>query len=326
MINEFYKTYVLDAGGRYGLHPTWKSFTGELEYHLFEPDKVEASRLKNKYKKREKEIKIINKALSNNNIRLKLNLFKNRAMSSTAKRNPISSLFQTERKIETHIDKTIFVNTITIDNYCLVNKLQLDFIKLDTEGNEFNILQGSIQQLNKSILGVRSEVSFTNIYEGMPQFSAIHDLMIKNNFILLNFDYIGKGDYQNNFVNTNSRYGVLTSTDAVYVKDTKYLYDKTLSKNKNLVRILKYSAFCMCNNAPDLAINVLLKYKIYNIPDIKNTHIYNFLYKSLHKHFYDLKWQPGQSLYKHRYIFFKIFNRKMLKMNEYMESLELNPD
>ena len=326
MINKFYKTYVLDAGGRYGLHPTWKIFTGELEYHLFEADEIESSRLRNKYKKRDDEIIIINKALSNNNIKLKLNLFKNRAMSSTAKRNPVSSLFKTERKIETRIDKTIIVETTTIDNYCSINKLKLDFLKLDTEGNEFNILQGGIQQLKKSLLGVRSEVSFANIYQGMPQFSAIHDLMIKNNFILLNFDYIGRGDYQNNFVNTNGRYGILTTTDAIYVKDTNYLYDKTLSKNSNLVRILKYSIFCMCNNAPDLAINVLLKYKIYNIVNIENTLIYKFLYKSLHKHFYDLKWQPGQSLYEHRNIFFKIFNRNMLKMNEYMESLELNPD
>lgn len=32
---------VLDAGGRCGLHPTWKSFTGELNYHLFEPDPIQ---------------------------------------------------------------------------------------------------------------------------------------------------------------------------------------------------------------------------------------------------------------------------------------------
>ena len=32
------RTTVLDAGGRYGLHPNWKPFTGELDYYLFEPD------------------------------------------------------------------------------------------------------------------------------------------------------------------------------------------------------------------------------------------------------------------------------------------------
>ena len=49
------KTTVLDAGGRYGIHPTWKPFTGELKYYLFEPDPSERARLKRKYKHRASE-------------------------------------------------------------------------------------------------------------------------------------------------------------------------------------------------------------------------------------------------------------------------------
>ena len=29
-------TIVIDAGGRYGLHPSWKPFNGALKYYLFE--------------------------------------------------------------------------------------------------------------------------------------------------------------------------------------------------------------------------------------------------------------------------------------------------
>ncbi len=58
------RTIVLDAGGRYGLHPSWKPFTGELLYYLFEPDSEEARRLRKKYTHRSDEIIIDDRALN----------------------------------------------------------------------------------------------------------------------------------------------------------------------------------------------------------------------------------------------------------------------
>lgn len=77
------KTTVIDAGGRYGLHPTWKPFTGELDYYSFEPDPEEARRLKAKYAHRANEIKIIDRAVAEKDGKLKIALFRNRAMSSS---------------------------------------------------------------------------------------------------------------------------------------------------------------------------------------------------------------------------------------------------
>ena len=39
-INDLIVTRVIEAGGRYGMHPTWKAFTGELNYFSFEPDRA----------------------------------------------------------------------------------------------------------------------------------------------------------------------------------------------------------------------------------------------------------------------------------------------
>ena len=92
-MNKNIEMTVLDAGGRYGIHPTYKTFTGELNYHLFEPDPIEYARLKAKYLHRATEIKVNDLALDKNNGKLTINYFKNRAMSSSSIRNPISSLF-----------------------------------------------------------------------------------------------------------------------------------------------------------------------------------------------------------------------------------------
>jgi FkbM family methyltransferase len=41
---------VVDAGARYGLHPSWAELRGIAEFHLFEMDPEEAKRLSHKYR------------------------------------------------------------------------------------------------------------------------------------------------------------------------------------------------------------------------------------------------------------------------------------
>ena len=92
---------------------------------------------------------------------------------------------------------------------------------------------------------------------------------------------------------------------------------------------MKYAAFCLNNNAADVGIDILLKARQehdLNFDALKNTRLYRFLDMSIHKLFYGLKWQPGQSLKSHQEAFSFIFGKKMKEMNEFMESSELNPD
>ena len=84
-------TTVLDIGARYGIHPTWKNFTGEKNFILLEPDEEEFKRLKIKYKAY-KDIKVFNYGISDRNEKIKLNIFNNPAMSSVLKRRNISPL------------------------------------------------------------------------------------------------------------------------------------------------------------------------------------------------------------------------------------------
>ena len=182
-------------------------------------------------------------------------------MSSSSVRLPVSSLFkEAQREDEVEVVKSIETNAVSIDSYCVNNRLLLDFLKLDTEGNEYHILQGAKKQLQGNILGVRCEVSFDYIFEGMPLFSTLHDFMLSQNFYLLNLDYDGKGDYQNNFVKTNEAYGILTFTDAVWMRRPNYLFESTYESSGSLeIKVMKYAAFCLMNNASDVAVSILLE-------------------------------------------------------------------
>lgn len=323
------ETNIIDAGGRYGLHPTWKDFSGEMKYYLFEPDSTEAARLKDKYAQRSDEIVVLNLALDNSDGTVQINQLRNRAMSTSSVRNPISPLFFGERTKEVEIINLLEVQGRSIDSFCAENNLEIDFLKLDTEGSEYEILLGAIEQLRSTVLGVRVEVSFDHIFEGKKLFGSISDLLMENGYFLLNLDYNGRGDYQNEFVNVDMPYGVLTTSDAVFLKRKFHILQPERSKNFSTeIRSLKSAAFCFLNNAPDVALDILLSAKRefhLDFSVLKETKLYKFVDVSVHKNFYSLKWQPGQSLESHSKCYYEIFEKPMKVVNEFMESTDLNP-
>ena len=69
----------------------------------------------------------------------------------------------------------------------------------------------------------------------------------------MNFDYNGKGEYFSNLISPNDKYGVLQSTDAVWIKDPKYII-----KEKS-IHLMKLISFLILNNGIDLALYLLEK-------------------------------------------------------------------
>jgi len=329
---EYCVTHVLDAGGRYGLHPNWKSFTGELDYYLFEPDPDEAERLKRKYAQREDEVKVMGVAVAEKPGKLTIDLFRNRAMSTSVRRNPVSALFKGERQKEVEIMASLGVNSVSVDTFCDERGLNLDFLKLDTEGTEYAILCGAEKQLCGSVLGVRCEVNFEKVFEGMPLFSEIHNYLIDRDFYLMNLDYDGRGENQNDCIAIPGRYGILVCCDAVWMKRQSTIFATPTGISQQDERealVLKYAAFCLLNHASDVAIDVLLRARReheMNFERFAGTRLYRFVDLNIQKLFYSLKWQPGQSLRRNQEIYYEIFGSKMKEMNEFMESIELNPD
>lgn len=323
------ETTVIDAGGRYGLHPTWKSFSGEVKYYLFEPDLTESERLIEKYSERLNDIKVLNLALDQFDGTVQISQLRNRAMSTSSIRNPVSSSFLGERLGEVEIINRVEVVSRSIDSFSSENQLEVDFLKLDTEGSEYEILLGASDQLRSHVLGIRVEVSFDFIFEGKKLFSSISDYLLDNGFFLVNFDYSGRGDYQNEFVNVDRPYGVLTTSDAVFLKRKPLVLNSEGNQNYSKeIRCLKYAAFCLLNNAPDVALDMLLSARKefhLDFSALRETRLYKFVDVSVHKSFYSLKWQPGQSLESHSHCYYEIFEKPMKVLSDFMESTELNP-
>lgn len=319
-------TRVIDAGGRYGVHPSWRGFRGEMAYYIFEPDQDEASRLEKKYASRE-SIEVFPIALAEREGKIRINVLRHRGQSTSYVPNLDSVWFGSTREGEGEVTGSYDVATTTVDAFCARNKHSVDFLKIDTEGHELAVLQGSEAQLRTSILGVRAEVHFDAVFHGAPLFSSVHDFMLERGYFLLNLDYNGKGAHKNGFVEGH-RYGALVSCDAVWLKRYETAFSGC-DHDVDLLRVVKYAAFCVHNHATDVAIDVLL----YGLDRLQMdysalaaTGLWRHLDVSMQRLFNSLKYQPHQDPERMQQVYTKIFGRDLKQMHEFYESDETNPD
>lgn len=67
-----------------------------------------------------------------------------------------------------------------------------DFLSIDTQGSELNILIGASRLLETTILAVHVEVEFHPLYEGQPLFGDIYQFLAKYNFDLVDIQLFSK--------------------------------------------------------------------------------------------------------------------------------------
>ena len=98
------------------------------------------------------------------------------------------------------VQKNIRLNTDTLNNQLIkVGVNEVDFIKIDTQGYELPILQGSYDYLD-SVIGLEIEVEFVEMYKGQPLFNEVNGFVKSKGFSLVDL----KRYYWKNFKLTNT--------------------------------------------------------------------------------------------------------------------------
>lgn len=153
------ESVIFDVGAASG---QFIGFFDEVDYKInifgFEPSRTYKSLIKKKFKN---SVKIFNIALSDYEGRAKM------YHSSKSKGNAHSSLYKDVIK-EFH-NKNVYDETIEVsklDSFCSINKIKkIHFLKIDVEGNEFKILNGSKNLLKKGQIDIiKLEYNKMNIY------------------------------------------------------------------------------------------------------------------------------------------------------------------
>jgi len=244
---------VVDAGARYGLHPTWVDLRGLAEFHLFEMDPEEAQRLSQKYKS-DPLITVHPIALYSSDTTLKFRVSEHQALNSVFQVND-KLLQSSDYMLRDFLVKDEGVTPARALDSLFAGR-EVHFLKLDVEGAEYELLKGAKNLLRTSVLGVRSEVLFAPVYENAPLFGDLHRMMLDDGFELLNFDYAGAGNKAGRFT-LPGRYGKLLSSDAVWVVGNDRLF---AAKGERLRDgVIRLALFEMLNGATDIAVDTLLR-------------------------------------------------------------------
>ena len=308
---------VIDAGARYGLHPTWASLRNLVDFHLFEADHDEASRLAGKYQS-QRNISVHALALFNQKTELELNRRHHNALNSIYAVD--TQFLERENYMveEFETSDTVKVPAATIDS--LFPDEPIHFLKLDIEGAELCALEGAQNQLHTNILGVRSEVTFAPLFHGGPAFGDIQALMLDHGFELLNLDYVGKGVPRGPFTMPD-RFGRLLSSDAVWVVPPSRVLDQKGDRLRD--DTIRLAIFCMLNNATDVAIDLLLQATRdcgVDFTSSSNDPLFRELHKSVALLFKSIGYLPSIQSSDVSAAYTQIFGRQFPSLHEFYQS------
>jgi FkbM family methyltransferase len=180
------KLNIIDVGCRWGFADNFLKYLDDVNLLGFDPDEAECKRLKDDFTSRtgSNSLKLFPYALGDEVGTKTLYITKDPGSSSLfLPRIDLHADHPTMRNAQSPIS-TAEVWTTRFDNIVEVTGCtQPDFIKLDTQGYELNILKGFGEYLPKA-RALKIEVEFNEMYEGQPLFANVDHFMRQNGFVL----------------------------------------------------------------------------------------------------------------------------------------------
>ena len=174
---------IIDIGASGGIDQRWFSNGFKVNAILFEPDPDAFEQL---IKKKRKNDLILDSALSDKEKEIVFNICNWQQVSSIYEQNmDILKLFKNPQRWE--IKKKITMKTFPLNDVLKKNSISdIDFMKIDTQGSELEILRGGTDYLD-SIIGLEVESEFIEIYKNQPLYDEILNFIKK--FSNLNSEY-----------------------------------------------------------------------------------------------------------------------------------------
>lgn len=178
----------------------------------------------------------------------------NNNVGSSFNKNPDSKFFERFKNFnENEIREILKLDIIPLDNFCLQNEINyIDFIKIDVEGNEVDVLDSG-KIILKDVLCIFTEVFFQRMNKNFNTFFEIDQFLTSNGFLLWDLSTDGKWirkDYNKDCV------GQLIVGNALYLRD---FINEPIKKNSDsyLNKILKTCIFAQCFQHKDYALELI---------------------------------------------------------------------
>lgn len=265
------KFFLIDVGASGGIEDFWFVFGDRLKAIGFDPLVAEVKRL--------------NKENTNKNVRY-IDAFitnmKNKGLLKNKRSIIASNLFsRSSAVIATKLKKYNYVqeqfnagkrviyskNKITIDEYVREHPNEfIDFIKIDTDGYDFDVLKGADKTLDNQVLGLSVEAQFHGSSDSDANtFSNIDQFLRKKGFYLFDLDVF---KYSRGVLPSPFYYDLFgqTKTGQVYWGEAVYFrdladpqYEETFDFKIEKEKILKLAFLYELFGLPDCAAELIIK-------------------------------------------------------------------
>lgn len=207
---------VLDVGARYGFFWRFLSVSERTEILGFEPDRSECDRLNaSPEARRWAKARVLPLALGSDSPDRRL--FVTRHPGCT-------SLLPPNRRTMTSPDWDVVheerIATISLDRVAEREDFNgpFDFIKLDTQASELEILQSGSARVLPHLLGVETEAAFSELYTGQARFSELELYLRGQGFALV---HMNVSDHRRADLPLSR--GLTTECDAIFLRDKEWL-------------------------------------------------------------------------------------------------------
>ena len=228
---------LVDVGASGGVHKRWHHYGVGVKTILFEPDYEEFVKLVSK--KSENSL-VINSALAEKSKIVDFNICKWQEASSIYTPNQ-SLLDRYEDSERFNIERTVSLEADSINSLLQKENInEIDFIKIDTQGSELDILKGATSFYD-NLIGLEVEVEFIELYQKQPLFSEVNSFIESKGFSLVD---LKRTYWRRKAKNYSNRKGELISADALYFKEPENIIAlNNLNQEKIIRSIHTYLAY-----------------------------------------------------------------------------------
>lgn len=202
-----YKINYIDIGARGDIASPWIEMENNVYVVGFEPDRDECIRLQNKYTNR----KYYNIALWSSKTEKEVYINEWESTSSMYRPNLEDiERFQKKHWLGRKIKKTINVQCDTLDNVLSDDGIVPDYIKIDTQGSEYEILKGAAGILKKYTPIITTEVWCYEVYKNAPKIHDVLKLMDDYGYVPFEMELAAAWKHRNSKdIDINSRQKVI---------------------------------------------------------------------------------------------------------------------
>jgi FkbM family methyltransferase len=154
------------------------------------------------------------------------------------------------------LDFSVEIETTTLDQFCeMENVANIDFLQIDVQGADLDVLEGAIKLLSKSVLGIQIEVEFAELYKGQPLFADIDSFLKRQNFTLLDIlpSHLPRA---RGLITSQQHPGQILWGEAFYLRDSS-LPEAEPDPFQSPENILKLACIADILEFPDYAIELL---------------------------------------------------------------------